>query len=225
MRRPLPARSLSSLALAGVLLAVPCLAAANGDAPPAGQKPGPSKGLIPQVKPASKDDFDFRPGPMQLVTDAPTGQRYWVFTYTIINRSGKTQRFSPRFELLLGGGTILSAGEGVRPEVSRRLQRQVAKPEAADQFQIMGDILDGEANAREGFVIWPANVDGTDAKDMTFFVTGLSPVFERVKDPATGKETMRRRTWTRTYSVPGVPDPLVSTEATFDAVKDTWIMR
>jgi hypothetical protein len=36
---------------------------------------------------------------------------------------------------------------------------------------------------------------------------------------------MRRRTWTRTYTVPGVPDPRVSTEATFDSVKDAWIMR
>ncbi len=212
----------SRFLLLGALSA--CAVIGSLAAAPISVVPPPTDGskLIPQVKPATKSDLELRPGSLMLVTDAPTGQRYWVFNYTIVNKSGKTRRFSPRFDLLMGGGEILSGGSDVPAEVSRRLQRAVAKPEAIDQFQIMGEILEGEANAREGFVVWPAK---GDSKEVTLFVTGVSAAFDRVKDPATGKETLVRRTWTRTYAVPGTADPRVSSEATFDPLKDAWIMR
>lgn len=178
--------------------------------------------VVPKVKPATANDLDFRPGVLRLVTDSESGARFWVFTYTIANKTGKTQRFSPRFELLMGDGTILEAGRDVPVDAGRRVHRAVGSDQSLDQFQIMGEILDGEANAREGIVIWPAK---GDSKEITLFVSGMSSAFDRVKDPATGKDSIIRRSWSRHFAVPGVADPRVAAEAAFDPIKDAWLMR
>ena len=178
--------------------------------------------LFPKVKPATPNDLDFRPADLTVVTDQESGGRYWVFTYAVANKTGKTQRFSPRFELLMGDGTVLAAGKDVPVEVSRRLQRAVTAAQSLDQFQIMGDILDGEANAREGFVVWPAK---GDAKEVTLFVSGMSAAFDRVTDKATGKDGIVRRSWSRHYALPGTADPRRGTPAAFDPIKDEWLMR
>jgi hypothetical protein len=212
---------LSSLAVSALAIAA-CGAGVHAAAFAAGGAAQASGSLIPKVKPATANDLDFRPGTLRLVTDAESGARFWVFTYTIANKTGKTQRFSPRFELLMGDGTILEAGRDVPVEAGRRVLRSVGSDQALDQFQIMGEILDGEANAREGVVVWPAK---GDSKEITMFVSGMSFAFDRVKDPATGKDAIIRRSWSRQYSVPGSPDPRVATEAAFDPIKDAWLMR
>lgn len=212
---------LSSLAVSALAIAA-CGAGVHAAAFAAGGAAQASGSLIPKVKPATANDLDFRPGTLRLVTDAESGARFWVFTYTIANKTGKTQRFSPRFELLMGDGTILEAGRDVPVEAGRRVLRSVGSDQALDQFQIMGEILDGEANAREGVVVWPAK---GDSKEITMFVSGMSFAFDRVKDPATGKDAIIRRSWSRQYSVPGSPDPRVASEASFDPIKDAWLMR
>ncbi len=179
------------------------------------------KDPVRRVATPTKDDLQLRPGALTLITDAPSGQPYWVFTYSVLNTTGRTQRFTPRFELVTGEGIILSAGSDVPPEAQRRLQRVLGKLEAADQFQIMGDVLEGEANAREGFAVWPANKG--DAKEMQLYITGLSRAMDREVDPATGKSITLRRVLERRYSLPGVPDPRVVVEAPF--ISETWVMR
>lgn len=187
-------------------------------APPASAPPA-----IRPAKPATADDLDFRPGLLQLVTDQPSGGRYLVFTYVIANKTGKTQRFLPRFELLFGDGAIRSAGSGVKPEVSRRLQRACASAQSLDQFQIMGEVADGEPNARDGFVVWEIPA-GTDLKDVTLFVTGTSAAFDRETD-AEGKAIITRRTWVRDYHFRGTVNPAVAAAGEFDPIHDRWIMR
>ena len=206
----------AALAVAFAGASAPAIALA-GDG--AGQAAGD---VVPKVKPATANDLEFRPGALRLVTDAETGARFWAFTYVIANKTGKTQRFSPRFELLMGDGTILEAGRDVPVDAGRRVQRSVGSDQSLDQFQIMGEILDGEANAREGVVVWPAK---GDSKEITLFVSGMSAAFDRVKDPATGKDSIIRRSWSRHYAVPGSPDPRIGTEASFDPIKDAWLMR
>lgn len=206
------------IASASLLLALG--AAAPAMAPQSAANP-PAMRESSGVRPATPNDLELRPGLMQLVTDEPTGGRYLVFSYTVTNRTGKPQRFSPRFDILMGDGTILEGGRGVSVEVASRLHKACASPQALDQFQIMGDVLDGEANARDGFVVWQAK---GDAKQFTLFVSGTSAAFDQVKGPD-GKTKIVRRTWCREFSVPGVPDPRVSTEARFSPVQDHWVMR
>jgi hypothetical protein len=118
----------ASALLGGVLAAAPV----GAGAPPADGAGSDSSGkdLIPKVKPASANDLEFRPGSLSVVTDAESGQRFWVFSYTIANKTGKTQRFSPRFELLMGDGVILSAGKDVPVDAARRVQRAAASAHA-----------------------------------------------------------------------------------------------
>jgi hypothetical protein len=212
---------LSSLAVPALAIAV-AVAGGHAAAISSGGDSKAAGALIPKVKPATPNDLDFRPGVLRLVTDTDSGARFWVFTYAVANKTGKTQRFSPRFELLMGDGTILEAGRDVSVEAGRRVLRSVGSDQALDQFQIMGEILDGEANAREGVVVWPAK---GDSKEITLFVAGMSSAFDRVKDPATGKDVTIRRSWSRQYAVPGVTDPRVASEASFDPIKDAWLMR
>ena len=209
--------ALSFLALATLLTAIAAPVGAVAQAPAPTAPPRSSD----KVKPATPNDLELRPGLMQLVTDEQSGGRYWVFTYSVANRTGKTQRFSPRFDLLMGDGTILEAGRGVPVDVARRLRGACASAQALDQFQVMGDVLDGEANAKDGFVVWPAK---GDAKQFTLFVAGSSAAFDRV-EAADGTKSIVRRTWCRDYSVPGAPDPRTAAEARFDPIRDRWIMR
>jgi hypothetical protein len=208
------AASVACLAAASIALAMPVPAAPVQAAAPA---PGQAR-----VKPATRDDLDFRPGALTLVTDEATGQRFLVFTYVVANKTGKSQRFAPRFELLMGDGTILSGGKDVPVDAAARLRRTCASPRALDQFQVMGEIQEGEENAKDGFVVWPAQ---GDTKEVTLFVTGTSAAFDRVADPQGGKDTIVRRTWVRHYALPGVQAPATSAEASFDTLKDAWIMR
>jgi hypothetical protein len=215
-----------ALAAPGSLLASPWAAPVGPWAGTAGADEGAPATTPPAIrpaKPATADDLDFRPGLLQLVTDQPSGGRFLVFTYVIANKTGKTQRFLPRFDLLFGDGAVRQAGSGVMPEVSRRLQRACASAQSMDQFQIMGDLADGESNARDGFVVWEIPA-GTDLKDVTLFVTGTSAAFDRDVD-ASGKATITRRTWVRDYRFRGTTDPAVSAAGEFDPIDDRWIMR
>jgi len=210
-------RSMTFVVLTGATLAVG-LSTAAGDG---GSSQPPAE--IRPAKPATRDDLDFRPGLLQLVTDQQSGGRFLVFTYVVANKTGKTQRFLPRFELLFGDGSIRSAGSGVKPEITRRLQRACASAQALDQFQIMGEIADGEANARDGFVIWEIPA-GADLKDVTLFVSGTSPAFDR-EDDGSGNARITRRTWARNYRFGGSSDPALAVAADFDPLEDRWVMR
>jgi hypothetical protein len=197
--------------------------AAPGGQPGTADGPSAAKPVAPvqRVAPATPDDLELRPGTLVQVTDAATGQPYWVFSYVVANKTGKPQRFAPRFELVTGEGRMQTAGSEVPPEAQRRLQRMMGKMEAADQFQIMGEILEGEANAREGFAVFSAK--SGDTKELTLYIAGLSRAQDTVVDPSTGAKTVLRRTLRREYSVPGVVDPRVQTEAPL--VIEAWVMR
>jgi hypothetical protein len=213
------------IACASAFLLAPVLgvstAGAQDSAAP-GQAPAAAPAPIARPRPATPDDLELRPGTLTLVTDDATGDRFLVFTYTVANKTPRTQRFTPRFELLMGDGTLLEGGKGVDVDAGVRIRRAAAGPRALDQFQVMGDVAVGEQNAKEGVVIFPAK---GDMKDMTLFVSGTSIAIDRVPDPKSGKETIVRRTWVRHYGINGAADPRRSTEAAFDSTKDEWVMR
>ena len=92
---------LSSLAVSALAIAA-CGAGVHAAAFAAGGAAQASGSLIPKVKPATANDLDFRPGTLRLVTDAESGARFWVFTYTIANKTGKSKDLSrPQLERYL----------------------------------------------------------------------------------------------------------------------------
>jgi len=150
------------LVCASAFLLAPVLgvstAGAQDSAAP-GQAPAAAPAPIARPRPATPDDLELRPGTLTLVTDDATGDRFLVFTYTVANKTPRTQRFTPRFELLMGDGTLLEGGKGVDVDAGVRIRRAAAGPRALDQFQVMGDVAVGEQNAKEGVVIFPAKGD------------------------------------------------------------------
>jgi hypothetical protein len=216
---------LCGLMVIGCLVAGPVLS--HGATPRLdGKSPGrPDAGEVGRPSaPSHPDDLTFEPGPLTLVTDEPTGRRYFVFTYVVTNNTRKDQRFYPRFELFMGDGLLAQAGADVPPEVSARLRRAVAAPQALDQFQIHGDIKFGKANSKDGFVIWPAS---GDMKDLTLFASGMKATIPK---EARLEAADRQPRWTLrlNFRVPGAPSPHVSSEAvrvTMNGLDALWVVR
>jgi hypothetical protein len=90
-----------------------------------------------------------------------------------------------------------------------------------DQNDIIGDILQGKENAKEGLVIWPAR--DTHVNEMSLFIAGISGETARVKNPDNGNEVILRKTLQRDYLIPG--DAKARGSQPVDLVEETWIMR
>ncbi len=61
----------------------------------------------------------------------------------------------------------------------------LGNPLLEDQNEILGDILIGEENAKEGLVVWPAG--DADVNELTVFATGASGRVRKVPDALTGE--------------------------------------
>jgi len=148
------------------------------------------------------------PGPMRLFVDSRDGTPYWYFTYKVVNNTGQDLRFAPKFELVDDEGRIAVSGDGVPSEVSRLLLRQLNNPLIEDQNQILGDILQGEGNAKEGIVVF--RVTQLGSKELFLFVSNLSSE-RRIVRNAKGEDSEVRRQYRIAFSVPGDAVPRGST--------------
>jgi len=144
--------------------------------------------------------FDITPGPMRLFVDARDGTPYWYMTYEVVNNTGEDQRFAPKLELVDDEGRITVSGQGVPSDVGRLLLRRLNNPLVEDQYTILGDILQGEGNAKEGLVVF--RVTQLDSNELTLFVSNLSSERRLVRD-ANGDTAVVRRQYRVAYSVPG----------------------
>jgi hypothetical protein len=175
-------------------------------------------------KPASVPylwQLNFEAGDLRLYVDEDTKSRYWYFTYTVTNRTGKDQLWVPNMVLYTDGGEILQAGRDVPSQITEDILDLLGNELLEDQNEVIGDILQGKEHAKEGLVIWPAR--NTKVTEMSLFVAGISGETARVKNPATGKEVILRKTLQRDYLVPGDAVARGSTPAEF--VEETWILR
>lgn len=144
--------------------------------------------------------IDLEPGPMRLFVDSRDGTPYWYMTYKATNNSNSDQRFSPKFELVDDEGRITVSGQGVPSEVSRMLLRRLESPLVEDQNTILGDILIGEGNAKEGIVVF--KVTSLASKELFVFVSNLSSERQFVRD-GRGQQAEVRKQYRIAYAVPG----------------------
>ena len=68
-------------------------------------------------------DLAFTPTELRLYKAPDTGKHYWYMTYEVVNKTGKEVRFSPRVELVVDDGVVLSQGEGVPSDVVQKLKK------------------------------------------------------------------------------------------------------
>lgn len=168
------------------------------------------------------------PGPLRIATvdTATTGPRkYFYFTYKVTNTSNTDLLFAPSFDLGSGDGQVRRSGRDVPPEVSRRILADLENSAIQDQIGVVGLLLQGEENAREGVVIWPAWE--THVSELTIYAAGFSGETRQVqvKDVKSGalKNVMLRKTLMLRYQGPG--ELKVTEGQSISLAEDRWIMR
>jgi hypothetical protein len=196
----------------------------SADAPAAPQAPAVAK------RPAMRTDevwnLEYEPGAMRLYRDPSTGHSYWYATFTIFNRSGKDRHAAPRWELVDEEGRVTPEGRGVPGDVSKAIQRLLNDPQLQESHAVMGSIAQGPANAKTGFVVFPA---GPELRRFSLMVSGLSNGEDSIKDVKTGQRVIVHRTLRIDYQVPGdrgaLRGPVPLAEADSGTSNPGWIYR
>lgn len=166
-------------------------------------------------------ELEFDAGPLRLLVD-PNGEgAYWYLTYTVTNRTGADQLWAPKFTMFTDTGEILDSGRNVPSRITEEILRMLDNDLLQDQNDVIGDILQGRENAKEGLVIWPAR--NLAANEISVFIAGISGETARVKNPVTDQEIILRKTLQRDYLVPGAAADRGSKPV--DLVAEQWVLR
>lgn len=173
--------------------------------------------MAPSVSIAGDDwELEFKPGPLRLYVDPLSGNSYWYFTYTVANYTDRDRMFAPKLELFTDGGEIIRSGRNVPSRINKQLRDYLANPLLEDQNRIIGELLVGRENAREGLAVWPVNDLSVtqlthlrefkkELTQLTLFVAGLSSDAMVIVHPLTKEPVRLQRTLRREYIVPGNP--------------------
>jgi hypothetical protein len=166
-------------------------------------------------------ELNFESGDLRLYVDPSTNQAYWYFTYTVINRSGRDQLWAPKMTLFTDTGEIIDAGKDVPTRVTEDLLKLLSNQFLEDQNTIIGDLLQGKENAKEGLVIWKAT--STRVNNLSLFVRGVSGETAQVKNPVTNETVTLYKTLQRDYLIPG--DALARGSQAIGLTQEQWVMR
>ncbi|MFZ4574949.1 MAG: hypothetical protein ACOYN0_11165 [Phycisphaerales bacterium] len=190
---------------------------------------GGMMGMAPEPDPVPRRwQLDVTPGALRMaVVDVEgTGPRvYFYMTYKVTNSSGGDLLLAPAFELATDEGEVLRSGRDVPAAVTRRISSDLENPFLQDQNSIVGLILQGEENSREGLAIWPAN--DLDVDELTVYAAGFSgetaPVeFKDAKTGAASKVLLRKSLMLR-YTSPGQLQ--IGSSEPLEMVEKLWVMR
>lgn len=172
--------------------------------------------------------LDIEVGPLrvaEVATSESGPQLFYYLTYRVTNNSGQDLTFAPIFELGTDEGELFRAGKDVPRAVREEMLRRLDNPLLEDQIAILGPILQGRENAKDGLVIWP--VGDTDVDEIAVYAAGFSGETTTLTfpDPQSGdeKEIVLRKTYMVRYTLPGSLElrgsrPILPRE-------ERWIMR
>lgn len=152
-------------------------------------------------------ELDFRPGELRHFVDPVDGKAYWYFTYQVLNRTGAERMWAPKFEFYGDRGQLLDSGRGVPTRVTKTLLEKAGTKFTQDQYQILGPILVGEENAKDGLVVFPEPETFPDPNltEVILYVHGITNASRRDPDPVTGQIRVQRRVLELRFLVPGDP--------------------
>ncbi len=162
--------------------------------------------------------------------DAP--RTFWYIRYRVTNHTGSEQSFMPEFVLYTDTGQQLRAGEGVPSIVFQTIKQTYSDPLLKDQAAVIGRILRGADNAKDGVAIF-RDIDPV-AGSFDLFVGGLSGDYAIVKLPTPievkvrGKTVMRdevvlSKTLHLNYKLPG--EASARGRVAPELVSKGWVMR
>lgn len=164
--------------------------------------------LAPEPDPVPRRwQFDAQMGQLRVTQlDVPgVGPKlFFSMTYQVTNNTSEDLLFTPSFEMADDQGTLVRSGRDVPADVTKKLLENYGKPLLQDQIQILGMLLQGEANAKEGLVVWP--VGSNRADEITIYAAGFSGETRtiEVKDPHTQeiKRVTLRKTLMMRFKMP-----------------------
>jgi hypothetical protein len=207
----------------GLLLVVPMGAVSIGVM--AGMAPAPA--MAPEPDPIPRRwQLAFEPGPLRIATveTAAGPQSYYFMTYKVTNTSDQDLLFAPSFDLVTGLGEARRSGRDVSAEVTREILGRLESPFIQDQISIVGTLLQGEANSKEGVVIWPVN--DTRVSEILIFAAGFSGETRGVEfKNAEGKleRVLLRKSLMMRYEAPGEIRDMAGKE--LPRVESRWVLR
>jgi len=215
-----PSLLLAACVAAGTLGAMPSslLSKALGD-----------DSVVPEPDPVPRRwQLDVATGPLRTrtLTLADGSVKSFAFmTYKVVNNTGQDLLFAPSFELSTDEGSLVRAGREVPAEATRTILASLQSLFIQDQISVVGPLLQGEENAREGLAVWV--LPDVNVADMTVYATGFSGETRGidVKDPATGelKRVLLRKTLMVRHLGPGEILPAASNE--IPKAESRWILR
>ncbi len=185
-------------------------------------------GAAPEPDPVpNRWQLDLDVGPLRVanVMSDDGLQPYFFLTYTVTNHAGEDLLFAPSWELATDNGEILPAGRDVPREVTLALLDRFDNPLLEDQLNILGRLLQGRENAREGLVVWPARDLRVD--EVNVYAAGFSgefKMYEVEQDDGSMRRYVLRKTFNLRYAVGGELAPVRSEELTLGE-RPRWIMR
>lgn len=154
-------------------------------------------------------------------------QAYYYLTYKVENHTGQDIFFAPAFDLVTADGAVTKSGKGVSDEATKKVIAYIGNSFIQDQIAILGPMLQGDENAKEGVVIWPA--DSLRPGELTVYASGFSGEAAEVKPPTsdaskgTPEKVVLRKTRSLLFKVPGEVSNIKDTPITVS--EDTWVMR
>jgi len=167
-------------------------------------------------------EFKFEPGALRLYVESESGQSYWYMTYKVTNRTGRDRIWAPKFTLFTDAGEILESGKNVPTDITNEILDLLRSRFLETQNDVIGDLLEGPENAREGLVVWPARV--LNVNELSVFIAGISGETTRVRNPMEPNEQIiLYKTLQRDYLIPG--DALARGTTPVDLVQERWIFR
>jgi hypothetical protein len=186
-------------------------------------------GLAPEPDPIPRRwQLELQPGPLRIATidvkdEGP--KAYFYMTYKVTNASGGDLLFAPSFDLATDQGDVLRSGRDVPAAVTKSLLESLGNKYLEDQISIVGNLLQGEGNAKEGLVVWPAG--SLRLTQLEVYAAGFSGETKSVdiQDPTTGKPA--KATVRKTLQIRYQPTGEIRDQGSkpFDVLEQRWVMR
>lgn len=189
---------------------------------------GAAAGLAPEPDPIPRRwQLDVEMGPLRVANiDLPGGSKaFYYLTYKVTNNTGSDLLFAPAFDLSTSDGGVIRSGRDVPAQVTRSLMESLGNPLLEDQIGIIGMLLQGEENAKDGLVIWPA--DDLRITEISVYSAGFSGETRmiEVRNPNTGQNdrVILRKTLMTRYAAPG--ETTNRGTRPFSVLEQRWILR
>lgn len=172
--------------------------------------------------------LDVKLGPLRITkVDVPgVGPRAFMYlTYKVTNASGTDVLLAPAWDLATSDGRITRSGRNVPASVTKELIKRLENPYLEDQISIIGVLMQGEENAKDGLVVW--SMDDLRVDEVSIFGAGFSGEAKPVEvlNPQSGQhdKILLRKTLMSRYSTPGEIESQGSVP--FEPSEVRWIMR